>query len=112
MFKYLPLLPGAIFLWLTWGAFQDLWLYWHLHAPVRSAVEKVELIERGSKFELKVCFQNRTCHLGKPYHLNRPSAERAAQALEGKIVEFWIDPQNPQISAIEKTFPYKKILWE
>lgn len=112
MFKYLPLLPCAIFLWLAWGVFQDLWLYWRLSTSVSAVVERVEIIERGaSKFELKAYFENRTCLLGKPYYLNRPSAERAASALEGKAQRFWIDPQNPQIFAIEKTFPYKKILY-
>ncbi len=112
MFKYLPWLPGAIFLWLTCGVFQDMWLYWRLSTPISAVVERVEVIEHGaSKFELKAYFENRTCHLGEPYHLNRPSAEREAKALEGKMQRFWVDPQKPQIVALEKTFPYKKILY-
>ncbi len=110
--KYLPLLPGAVLLWLAWGAFQDLRLYWRLSAPVDAVVERVEVVRRGpSKFELKAYFQNRTCLLGEPYHLNGPSAERAARALEGKMQTFWINSKDPQIVAIEKTFPYKKILY-
>ncbi|MBS0615200.1 MAG: hypothetical protein JSR58_01445 [Verrucomicrobia bacterium] len=112
MIKYLPIIPGVIFVWLAWGAFQDLWLYWSLNTPMSAKVEHVEVIERGkSKFELKAYIQNKTCLMGKPYHLNRPSADKAARALEGKTMEFWTNPQKPHLAVLEKKFPLKQIFY-
>lgn len=112
MVKYLPLLPGLVFLWLVWGTFQDLWLYWKLNTPIQAVVERVEVVQHStSQFELKAYFQNRTCLLGKPYYLNRPSAERAAQALEGKTSTFWVDLERLDRSALERTLPFKKIFY-
>lgn len=96
----------------------DLYTYFRLTVPVEASVDRWKVIKKSSSsypiqgqyhFEFQGKIYQGTSRLPPPYHLNRPSAEKAVPQLETRKV--WIDPHYPTLSSFEKALPLKKIVY-
>ena len=115
----LLILSGAGALW--WGTSTGiaLWHYWQIPTEIPAQATHYEVVPRGSKYALEVSYtyvyQGRTFSgktlLAKPYHLNRTAAMDAKESMEGMEWTAWVNPQHPEISSIQKNFPFKKTLY-
>jgi len=119
VWKILFLVIGSLALWRSVTATLDLWEYYRLGPEVRAEVTHWELIPKGSKYAIEATFSYEyqgksyeACTLfGKPYHLNRESAERYIQKMSGMKWSAWVDAKKPHYAALEKSFPLKEALY-
>lgn len=83
-------------------------------------VQTWRVIELGtSKFAIEAEYQfshqgqsySGLTRFSKPYHFNRPSAEKEIERkIEDRSIAFY-NPSHPESSSLERTFPLKKILY-
>ncbi len=114
----LTLLGALLVLILGTLAMIDLYTYFRLRVRVEASVDRWKVIKKSSSsypiqcqyhFEFQKNSHQGTSLLPPPYHLNRPSAEKALPKIETQKI--WIDPYRPAISALEKELPLKKIVY-
>lgn len=98
----------------------DLWTYVRLASRTEIVVDQWKVIKKSSSsFPIQTTyhfeFQGKTyqckAFLHPPYHLNRPSAEKALKNLEQQQWIAWFDPRNPHFSLLQKEFPFKKMIY-
>lgn len=107
----------AITLWCSLEAASDLWLFWRLDHKAPVEIHKWSIQEiSSSEFALKASYRfmakdrewNGKTVFEKPYHFNRPSAEKALQKKREQHFVAWYSSSNPKHSSLEKHFPYKQ----
>jgi hypothetical protein len=119
---------GSLLIWLSGlimagfliTASIDIWRCLRLEDRVKASIEKWKVIEKSSsQYALRASYtfdyQGKS-HRGKttfskPYHLNRPSAEKQANILNQKSWTAWVHPGHPEHSSLERVFPLKKCLY-
>jgi len=108
----------AVTLWFLGGAAAGLWSYWRLEGSAPAEVRKVKICKQSeSSYKLKVYYTflqgkvRGAAVLGKPYYLNRPSAEKAAERIKAQSLQAHYDPAKPSRSSLEKRFPWKDVLY-
>lgn len=103
----------------TFLALRDLYLFWRLNAQTAGQVQEAHVHElSSSSFDVVAAYtytwkgQDYAAEapLGKPYQLNRYSAENEAQRLLGTSRTVYINARHPEISALKREFPYKSVL--
>lgn len=117
IFKIVFAATVAITLWFSGEAVRDLWLFGRLNHAAAAEIYKWSVQEiSSSEFALKASYRfaanggqwtGKTI-FGKPYYLNRPSAEKALQGKRQERFTAWYSLSNPKHNALEKRFPYKK----
>jgi hypothetical protein len=116
----LTLLGAIFFLILGSLAAVALYSYLRLEVSVFAVVDDWKVVKKSSSTysiqgSYHFDFRGKTCQgssvLPPPYHLNRPSAERARLKLEKEAYLVWIDPRHPEISSLERLFPVKKTIY-
>ena len=115
----LIVVTGALALWRGTTGGYALWNYMRLSTAVPAHVAQFEVVPKRSKYALGTSysygFQGMTytkkAVLKGPYHLNQKSAERAASQMQGMQWLAYVDPKNPQISALENPFPFREVLY-
>lgn len=119
IWRILLIVAAALMLWTMGTTLLPLWNYLRLNALVPVKIENWEIVQVKSEYALVASFsyevkgqtyQNRT-KFQKPYFLNRYAAEDAVNLNKRKIWQAWIDTGNPQISSLERTFPFLKVLY-
>jgi hypothetical protein len=116
LWMFLFLVIGGLALWRSSTASIGLWEYHRLGPEVAAELTNWELIPKGSKYALEATFRyeyrgksyNGRTVFGKPYQLNRQSAERQIQRMSGMSWTAWVDARHPQHSSLEKKFPLKE----
>ena len=98
---------------------RELYVYFSLDGKVEGRVIHSEIVEKGSSsyalalsFEFWVEGDERSgrVELVKPYFLNIPSAEKAAEELSKKKWDVFYRTSDPNISALQKNFPFKSCI--
>jgi hypothetical protein len=120
-FSYpLTCLGAALFLFLGVQVSYDLWSCSRLKVQVSGTIEQLKVVKKSSssfplqavyRFDFQEKIYRNTVLLSPPYHLNRASALKAIKNLEHRQWAVWIDPKHPEISALQKVFPIKKIIY-
>lgn len=119
IWRILLIIAGALMLWTVGSALFPLWNYVRLNALVPAKIENWEIQKVGSEYALIAFFsyevkgriyKNQTT-FQKPYYLNRYSAEEAVKNAKQKQWQAWVNSENPQISSLERPFPFLKILY-
>lgn len=119
IWRILLIVAAALMLWSLGTALFPLWNYLRLNALVPVKIENWVIEPVKSEYALVAYFtyefkgktyKNRT-KFQKPYYLNRYAAEDAVKNNKQKSLRAWIDTDNPQISSLEKPFPFLKILY-
>lgn len=116
------LLSAALFVafWVGFQATSAIWDYFRLSGKAVATLREVKVKEiSDSEYAVKMgyiySFQGKlfkgSCLLSKPYHLNRPSAEQAAQKAAKQSWVVYYDPQRPRKSSLEHLFPYKEAIY-
>lgn len=119
VWKIFFLVLGALALWRAGTASYALWEYSRLGPEVEAQVFHWELLPKRSKYAIEASFnyeyrgKNYTARtvFGKPYHLNKESAERYIQKMSGMKWSAWVDANQPQHAALEKNFPLKQTVY-
>jgi hypothetical protein len=116
----LTTLASILFLILGSMALASLHSYFKLSFKTEAVVDHWKVVKKSSSsypirgsYHFK--FQGKNYQgssvLSPPYHLNRPSAEKAIFNLEKKKWIVWFDPHQPTFSSLEKALPVKKIIY-
>ncbi len=116
----LTVLGGILFLILGTIAASAVFRHLTLETQTEAVIDQWKVVKKSSsaypirgKYHFE--FQGKTYYgssiILPPYHLNRPSAKRAAVQLEKEKWNVWLDPRNPSISALQKESPLKKIVY-
>ncbi|MBS0628666.1 MAG: DUF3592 domain-containing protein [Verrucomicrobia bacterium] len=119
LWKILFVVVGSLALWRSATASLGLWEYYRLGPEVSAEIIQWELLPKGSKYAIEATFaydyrgKNYTTRtvLGKPYHLNRGSAEHYIQKMSGMKWTAWVDADRPHYAALEKNFPLKQTVY-
>jgi hypothetical protein len=109
----------GIALWWSIRSGSELWRYFQLQDQVLA--EKVVLTKaiEGSKYRLVgsysyqyqgVSYTGQTRFSG-PLYLNPGSIDQEIKRVEGMSWAVWLNSKNPQISSLEKKFPYRKTVY-
>jgi len=114
--KILLFVTGGLALWWVTTASIDLWSYFRLASAAPAEVQKWEIVPKKSKYTLRASYTymfdekkwDGSTVFGKPYHLNKQSAEAEIKRLEGFKWTAWVDPDHPDRSSIDKSFPWRK----
>jgi hypothetical protein len=116
----LTILGSVLFLILGSIALASLYTHFTLSMRTEAVVDHWKVIRKSSSsfpfrgsyhFEFQGKIYQGSSVLPPPYHLNRPSAERAMGPLQKKKWFVWFDPRKPSVSSLEKAFPTKKIVY-
>ncbi len=107
-------------LWRSALALIGVWDYWRLNTLIPVQVENWEVEQLGSseytiiatysydfsgkRYQSKIKFN-------KPYYLNRYAAQDDIKKFSQRSWTGWINAKNPQISSLERNFPYLKIFY-
>lgn len=119
---------GSLLIWISGlitagfliSASIDIWKYLRLEERVQVSIDKWKVIEKSSsKFAISASYsfdyQRKSRHgkttFSKPYHLNRPSAEKQVNILNQKAWTVWVHPGHPEHSSLERVFPLKKCFY-
>lgn len=107
-------------LWFGCNVLYDLWIYWRLDQKTSARVEAWDVREISSSqfaIEATYCFvakekewKGKTV-FQKPYHLNRPSVEKALKEKSKQPQMVWYNLSNPKFNSLERIFPYKKCFY-
>lgn len=115
----LLILTGAMVLWWGGSAASSLWKYGRLATEAPASATHYEVVPKGSKYALEVrytyVYQGHTYSgktlFAKPYYLNHQAATDAKKSLEGMQWTAWVNPHHPEISSIQKIFPFKTTVY-
>ena len=98
----------------------DLWNYWKFEKKSMARVDRWMIIEKTpSQFAIKARYSflyqgkeyDGKTTFSKPYHLNRPSAQKEMKAYASKPWPVWIRPSRPEQNTLQHRFPLKKCLY-
>lgn len=104
---------------LAFFALRDLYKYWRLDGTTRGQVQEAQVQEVStSRYDILAAYtyiyggqtyQGRSS-LGKPYQLNKYSAEKAARDIKITPPTVYFSRHDPNISALTRKFPLKSVL--
>ena len=119
-FKWLLLFLALFACFFTYSAATSFAAYSRLKAQTPAQITAWRVVPKGSSafaieatytFEIEgKTFQGKT-FFAKPYHLNLSSAERQIKLFSERNWSVWYSPKNPKVSALERVFPMKKIVY-
>lgn len=119
-FKWLLLFLLSFACFFTYSAATSFAAYSRLKAQAPVQITAWRVIPKGpSAFAIEATYafeiEGTTFHgktlFAKPYHLNLPSAERQIKLFSERNWSAWYSPKNPALSALERVFPMKKIVY-
>lgn len=102
-------------LWRAVPTVIKLWHYTRLEGEIPAYNVSFEVIPKKAKYALEgsynyeysgKAYQAKTL-LAPPYHLNRPSAKEEIEKMQGLEWTAWVDPAHPEVSSLEKKFPWR-----
>jgi hypothetical protein len=117
LLSYLAALVAAFFLA---TASYELWNYFQLKQKTAAVVYHWKILKKASSqyairasytFEIQGKNYTDKTIFGKPYHLNRLSAENQVKRLHKQPLTVWYQSNNPDHSSLSKEFPLKKCLY-
>jgi uncharacterized protein DUF3592 len=110
---------GGVVLWFGGMACFELWGYFRLKSFAPAQVERWEIKESSAKYFLEGTYKYEVdgklyegrSRLKEPSFLNRLSAEEELKRWEGVRWSVWYNPSAPQVSSLQKLFPYKRVIY-